>query len=665
MNQSNPSEKILWKILESPVSQLLRGRITGKQSLIKRIDISPISENVAVAIDEIITRLPRLLTSKITRQLVKACKEQLKKGQSEKQILEQLSDSENIAALIRKFRTADWVLDSPIPSRLWPTINNIVGQKKGFGRRRKKIAKGREKFDTACRSFQGQLEAGLSPEEIAEKYGDAISIGELINETRSPGLLLDHELPKKIVSLVLDVVKRTRLWPTEKSDTARELFAHFTDGLEKGKNADQLIKEFGSPKRSAKLIRRACLRKRPLVWQIWRRTWQSTAALFSFVLVVWVILFARFIVAEPTITFDMVQEYDDLSRAIPVEKRAWPLYREGMLKLSKEDRAAIRFSDGIELGLNDGPENKHWPEAKNYLAKNKASVELFLTASTYPQLGFINRDPENNEWFEWQGLGPDYQLNSFDKQKIDAIETMLPATQELGAIVLRMLNGEIYLAAEKNDGDRCLRILLAKLAISKHYRQTWSCPLTQIGFNQISIVTANLAVKLMLNQPELFTDDQLVTFFREFEALEIRDPDFKENLRGIEDFLQKTYTDDGKGNGRFTSFGCQFTEKMGSIYRQKGQNWMPSIFPAGSENEFLSAPVASMIADRKELRKELLLLNQLLWEKRINDTDAEHMEDSKFRIEYRRLMDSPRLRMKFLPALIYIYADQDDLTCPL
>ena len=114
------------------------------------------------------------------------------------------------------------------------------------------------------RAFQWQLEAGRTPEELASKYGEAIALGGVIHETQSPGLLLDYELPENIVSVVLDVVRRTRLRPAEKSDTARELFTHFADGLEKGNTPEELIESFGSPATSARLIRRACLRNRPL-----------------------------------------------------------------------------------------------------------------------------------------------------------------------------------------------------------------------------------------------------------------------------------------------------------------------------------------------------------------------------------------------------------------
>jgi hypothetical protein len=195
----------------------------------------------------------------------------LLEGLSEIRLIEQLSEPQSIAALIQQTRNADWVLDSPLPAGLLPTVKALVGQ----SRLRSVVA--RRQLNRVCRALQWQLEAGRTPETLASTYGDTIALGGLIYETQSPGLLLDYDLPENVVSMVLDVVRRTRLWPTEKSDTARELFAHFADGLEKDSTPDKLIESFGSPATSARLIRRACLRNRSFAWHAWRRTWQSAA----------------------------------------------------------------------------------------------------------------------------------------------------------------------------------------------------------------------------------------------------------------------------------------------------------------------------------------------------------------------------------------------------
>jgi len=64
-------------------------------------------------------------------------------------------------------------------------------------------------------------------------------------------------LPRQAADLVKLVVSRTRLRRSEQVDVARELCAHFADGLAAGRNESDLIADFGGPGEAAALIRRA------------------------------------------------------------------------------------------------------------------------------------------------------------------------------------------------------------------------------------------------------------------------------------------------------------------------------------------------------------------------------------------------------------------------
>lgn len=68
-------------------------------------------------------------------------------------------------------------------------------------------------------------------------------------------------------------------------------------------------------------------------------------------------------------------------------------------------------------------------------------------------------------------------------------------------------------------------------------------------------------------------------------------------------------------------------------------------------SQLLAAPVAAVIADRRDLQEELLYLNQLLWKERTTATTADQFANSEYLAEYRRLFDSPRLRLKYVAAL--------------
>lgn len=62
-------------------------------------------------------------------------------------------------------------------------------------------------------------------------------------------------LPAALDALVRQVVEKTGLWRREKVDVARELIAHFRDGLDRGAEPEKLIVAFGNLAIAVKLIR--------------------------------------------------------------------------------------------------------------------------------------------------------------------------------------------------------------------------------------------------------------------------------------------------------------------------------------------------------------------------------------------------------------------------
>src|SRR5262245_56784957 len=87
------------------------------------------------------------------------------------------------------------------------------------------------------------------------------------------------DLPDSIKSTIGSLVKKTRLWRSEKYHLAQELIAHFQDGLVAGSDEKDLLTNFGDPVTSAKLIRKAKLRARPIVWHVWRWTLRGVFAI--------------------------------------------------------------------------------------------------------------------------------------------------------------------------------------------------------------------------------------------------------------------------------------------------------------------------------------------------------------------------------------------------
>lgn len=660
MTQPSRLSNHLQKILHTPVSQLLRGRITGPQCPLDRMDASKLPESVVQAIQAITAHFTGYRQTKIAKQLVKTCQMLIQEGRDETHLVAQLNEPDSIASLIRLTKKTDWILSSPLPASLWPTVESIIGN------RRVRAGVARKMLLRVSRSLQWQLESGQTPEALGSKYGEAISISELLYETKSPSLLLADPLPEPVASVILDVVQRTRLREYEKSDTAQELSAHFVDGLEKGRTSEELIADFGSPKVAARLIRRACLRNRSFAWRAWRRTWQVSAV----VIVLWTLLAMRFLSATPTVTFDIIQEVDNLSRAIPEQERAWPLYRDGLISLRKGIKPQTAAeSYGMNEGLTLGPKSKHWSKAKKFLTDRKDIINLFEEAAKHPKLGFINHDPENSDWFVSEGFQAHYELNPPD---LVGFEMLLPQAQALSSEVGALLKGAFYLALESGDSERCLQLLLARLAVAEHYRQSGPFVICQVGANAITSSIAQDIAKLVSEQPDFFNDEQASTLFKKLSETELKPLNLASSDTLLKDYVQKIYTDDGSGNGRFTAEGFPIMQRMNGLMQDNTKLKLLEFLVSDSgqqkteksdslvdtASQALFAPVAAMFADRKELEEKLLFMNELLWKQRTEVTTSKAITDSEYLTEYRRILESPSLRLKYLPAIVTLPYEQ-------
>ena len=74
--------------------------------------------------------------------------------------------------------------------------------------------------------------------------------GKTVDGSELAALIGSADLPGSLTDLVRRVTVRTRLRPKEQLDVARELIAHFRDGLEAGETAEHLIERFGSPEKT-------------------------------------------------------------------------------------------------------------------------------------------------------------------------------------------------------------------------------------------------------------------------------------------------------------------------------------------------------------------------------------------------------------------------------
>lgn len=369
-------------------------------------------------------------------------------------------------------------------------------------------------------------------------------------------LVAQSALPPTIRDTIISVVGRTRLRRGERFEIARELITHFEDGLAAGRESGELIASFGDPRQAAALIRRARRRQRPLIWWAWRRTWQGAAALVGLILVLFTWSYIRMASVSPTISRDYLAEMNARAIAVPEDERAWPLVREAMLAINA-DR-----TDGFDLyGVRSGEGG--WDTFRPILESHAASLDLLRAAAHKPGLGYLAGHQVSRE--DWPlfypsqpyeppssaaGAGPSSSMNT------SLMNVLLPHLSVIRK-ASAWLKSDTSLALERGDGDRAVANLQAMLALAE---QAAEVPvfINQLVKIAILYMALNEIAMALHEHPSALSDEHLRRLAERLEALDGGGPitlDFSGERAFFHDLLQRTYSDDGQGDGRLTAAG--------------------------------------------------------------------------------------------------------------
>lgn len=396
-------------------------------------------------------------------------------------------------------------------------------------------------------------------------------------------------LPLELRVIVDKVLKKSHLWRSERADVEAELATHFRDGLDSGAVPADLARSFGDPVAAARLIRRGKLRNRPLWWRAYRRANQVVA--WALVAMVVYITFhvLRFYMGQPTLRFKPTEVMNRDALATPESKRAWPIYRRAIL-------AGDLVSDEQMLIFNstfNAPTDEQYEKIKPLLARSKKVLELTREAASLPALGYFashSTDHEIDLHF-WEVNGkkgqPPVLIPAEEPgENRNAIGILFPHVGQLRHLT-GLLRADSYAAMREGDAARFEANLSALLSISRQIRKP-DALITSLVAVAIANTPGELLRESLVVRPDLLKDSQLRDLAHRFAALGSASDfiSFRGERLFFDDFLQRAYTDDGDGNGRFTPDGARYAVAIG----QPGHGVPP-----------LYALSSIVIADRKEL----------------------------------------------------------------
>jgi hypothetical protein len=417
------------------------------------------------------------------------------------------------------------------------------------------------------------------------------------------------ELPAELAQIVHQVVRRTRLWRSERVAVATELASHFLDGLDAGQSPVELAASFGDVIAAAKLVRRAKKRGRPLWWHAWRWCfWGVTALAAAYALV-----FARMWWGRPSVRVDYLVAVNRRAAAIDPAEAAWPIYE----RVTRE------------LGYRD------------------------------------NGPPPGVDWAALPSAATNGSFVAFEKQNREAVAQLREATRrELGAVLVSdgdyrtellwdrvalrpvemfnlltlLFQSDARLAASQGDLGRAVDDAIAVVNLGRQ--------LEEHSFLTLGVFHSSLAREayelindLMRDHGDVLTDKQLRELAHAVANVKLDWDWWLEGERSAAlDFMQHLYTDNGAGDGHITVEGLEIlrsvVESMNMEVGDRGWSSAPRPYDASwwqqfSEFDFkvFTAPLA--MASRREITEILdqfydeaaKLGAQPLWEWKAREAD--------------------------------------------
>lgn len=396
-------------------------------------------------------------------------------------------------------------------------------------------------------------------------------------------------LPPELRAIVEKVLKKSKLWRSERADVEAELAAHFRDGLESGTPSEQLARDFGDPRSAARLIRRGKYRNRPLWWRTAHRGAQAVFLAAGLAVAFTCIHVVRFYMGEPTLRFNPANEMNKEALATPENERAWPIYRQALLAGDLTPAEQEKLS----VATLNAPTDEQYEQVKPLLTRSKRVLELTRQAAARPALGYIAGHSTDHELalHFWKLNGKNGNPPQADppvgaNENREAIGILFPHLGQLRQLT-RLLRADGYAAIREGDGDRFAADISALISLSKQVRKPDALISSLVGA-AIATIPGDLVRDALASKPDLLSDSQLRDLAHQLAALGSAQ-DFI-SLRGerlfFDDYLQRAYTDDGDGNGRFTPEGARYARAIGNT-----THGVPPLYAISS----------MAIADRKDL----------------------------------------------------------------
>jgi hypothetical protein len=406
------------------------------------------------------------------------------------------------------------------------------------------------------------------------------------------------QLPSEVRSAITDIVGRTRLWNSERIEVARELCSHAAEALEAGRSPGEIAKTLGDPKTVARLIRRSMKRKRPLAWQIRAWTVRGLGAAAGVVLLIAGFMTARFFIGSPTITRNFIAELNAPIEALDEDEKAWPLLKEAWSTLGSANSLGVEnmhrrvenhlqsvtFDDevdpllsktGVELLPIVPSDHPDADDVRAIYNQILPELELLRKAASKPSMGLIF----TSKWTELpevlyntpeaRGWLPDPIPESDDPADQEwVVGVLLPA---LGPqrIATKWLGYDALVKIAEGDAAGALDSIDAMMGFADQVAEDHFLIGYLVGI-AIEHLAINTVSEMLVEHRNTLANEDLVRLAHLFGAPRFEQIPLEGEEMMFADFLQRTFTDDGNGDGYLTNEGVELLASMQWFNTQYG-----------------------------------------------------------------------------------------------
>jgi len=379
---------------------------------------------------------------------------------------------------------------------------------------------------------------------------------------RSPRLIVAvSELPEPAGKLILHVVKKSRLWRREKAEVAEELVFHFDDGLAAGRTVEDLLATFGDPAVAAKLIRRGKKRNRPAWWQALRYAVKG----FAWFLLLYATSSLLLALREPNIGVDYIAAVNGRLPTAPIDQQAWPIYRAAFRahplgELREALHAGATDADGnvVEYTtLELRPRDPDWSRALAVLDKYRAVVDAARAAGLKPVYGLPVLPLREYSTEDLQAMG-------FPLPAAGTSRSYSPAQRSLYTVpwqgrlpmwwICDLLALDSSRAAADGDAARVVQNYTAMIGMARQAREV-PVQVALHASSRIAEVADRTLAEVDHTYPKLLDGRRVALLHAMAGASDVFDFDASGQRLLLLDMIQRTYSDNGRGNGTLTYDG--------------------------------------------------------------------------------------------------------------